>query len=212
MRKLICSIAWLILAVAAFAADYVIKTVQVLPIDSYPSRQTVGAVTIAADPYATNEKSYTAFDVKDLNSRGYFPLHVIIQNSSPNFVTIHVRNIQLKTAGGEQLYTTSATIVVQDVIKAGFVSRLPKMKSHDQTISTKTGSPLLDFTGKELTNRQIDPGSVSDGFLFFYTTEPKKNLFAGSTLMIPELIDEGSHRPVGSFSIPLGSATTASGK
>ncbi|HYK90297.1 MAG TPA: hypothetical protein VE398_16095, partial [Acidobacteriota bacterium] len=117
-----------------------------------------------------------------------------------------VRNILLQTGSGQQFYTTSATIVVQDVIKAGFVSRLPKMKSHDQTTSTKTGSPLLDFTGKELTNRQIDPGTVSDGFVFFYTDEPKKNLFEGSTLLIPELTDETTHKPVGPFTIPLAPA------
>lgn len=187
----------------ALAADYVIKTVQVLPIESYPARVTLGAITIAADPYATDERSRTAFDVKDLNSHGYFPVHIIIQNSSPNYLTIRTRKILLETSGGQQLYTTSATIVVQDVIKAGFVSRLPKMKSHDQSTSTKTGSPLLDFTNKELTNRQIEPGTVSDGFIFFYTPEPKKNLFAGSKLLIPELVDEGTRRTLGPISIAL---------
>ncbi len=212
MKKLILALGCLLLAAFSLAGDYVIKTVPVLPIDSYPARVTIGAITIAADPYATDERSYTAFDVKDLNSRGYFPLHVIIQNSSPNYVTIRVRNITLKTGGGQQFYTTSATLVVQDVIKAGFVSRLPKMKSHDQTTSTKTGSPLLDFTGKELTNRQIEPGTVSDGFLFFYTDEPKKNLFAGGTLVIPDLTDEVLRKGVGPFSIPLDPAFASAKK
>ena len=194
----------------AFGADYVIKTVTVLPIEDYAARTMIGGVTIAADPYSTDERSYTAFDVKDLNSKGYFPVHVIIQNSSPNFLIIRTRNIQLQTSDGTRLYTTSATIVVQDVIKAGFVSKLPKMRSHDPTTSTKTGSPLLDFTGKELTNRQLQPGTVSDGFLFFYTSDTKKNLFAGSKLLIPELIDDSnSSRTVGPFTIPLDPALTA---
>jgi hypothetical protein len=193
----------LLAAASALAADYLIKTVQVLPIESYPARVTLGAITIAADPYPTDERSYTAFDVKDLNSHGYFPVHVIIQNSSPNYVTIRTRKIVLETNGGQQLYTTSATIVVQDVIKAGFVSKLPKMKSHNQSTSTKTGSPLLDFTNKELTNRQVEPGAVSDGFIFFYTPEPKKSLFEGSKLLIPELIDEGTRKTLGPISIAL---------
>jgi len=209
MGKFVVCLAWLSAATWALSFDYVFKTVQVLPIESYPARVTIGAVTIAADPYASDERSYTAFDVKDLNSRGYFPIHIIIQNSSPNFVTIRTRNILLETGAGQKLYTTPATILVQDVIKAGFVSKLPKMKSHDQSTSTKTGSPLLDFTGKELTNRQVEPGTVSDGFIFFYTPEPKKNLFAGSKLFIPELIDEGTRKTVGPFSIILDPATTA---
>lgn len=198
----------MISAVSAQAGDYVIKKIQVLPIESYPARITLGAITIAADPYATDDRSFTAFDVKDLNSHGYFPLHIIIQNSSPNFVTIRTRNIILETDDGQKLYTTSATIVVEDVIKAGFVSRLPKMRSRDQSTSTKTGSPLVDFTSKELTNRQVEPGTVSDGFIFFFTPDPKKNLFTGSKLFIPELIDEGSRKAVGPFSIPLDVATT----
>ncbi len=212
MHKVILGAGLLLFTAVSPAADYVIKTVQVLPIDSYPARASVGAITIAADPYSTNEKSYTAFDIKDLNSHGYFPLHLIIQNSSPNYITIRTRNIVLQIPGGQQLYTTSATIVVQDVVKAGFVSKLPKMKSHDQATSTKTGSPLLDFTGKELTNRQIEPGTVSDGFIFFYTPDTKKNLFAGSTLLLPDLIDDASRKSLGPLSISLDPAIAAARK
>jgi hypothetical protein len=49
----------------------------------------------------------------------------------------------------------------------------------------------------------VDPGTVADGFLFFFTTDPKKNLFEGSSLYIPKLEEEGTHKPVGPFSIPL---------
>lgn len=185
------------------AAEYHVKTIRVLPIESYPARISLGDITIAADPYATNEKSFTAFDVKDLNSHGYFPLHVIIRNSSQVFLAIRTRNVLLITKDAQQLYTTPATVLVEDVIKAGLVSKLPKMKSHDQSTSTKSGSPLSDFTGKELTNRTIDPGTISDGFLFFFTSDPKKNLFEGSTLFIPKLEEEGTHRPLGPFTIPL---------
>jgi hypothetical protein len=190
----------------ALASDYQLKTVKILPIESYPARKAMGEVTIAADPYTTDEKTYTAFDVKDLNSRGYFPLHIIILNGSQSYVSVRTRDITLMTSDGQKLYTTPATIVVQDVIKGSLMSKLPKMKSHDQSTSTKTGSPLLDFTGKELTNRQIEPGAVSTGFIFFFTPEPKKPFFAGSKLLIPQVMDENSHKPLGPFEIPLDAA------
>ncbi len=193
-------------AVSLLAGDYQIKAVKVNPVDSYPAKATIGGLTIAADPYPTDEKSYSAFDVKDLNSKGYFPIHLVIRNSSSEFVTVRTRNITLVTAEGQTLYTTPATLVVQDVIKGGLVSKLPKMKSHDQSTSTKTGSPLLDFTGKEMTNRQIEPGAVSDGFVFFYTDEPKKPIFSGSKLVIPQVVEEGSRKPLGPFEISLDSA------
>jgi hypothetical protein len=190
-------------ALAMLAFDYQVKTVAVLPIESYPARTELGGVTIAVDPYGNDEKSYSAFDVKNLNSRGYYPVHVIIRNSSANFLTIRTRNVMLITSAGQQLYTTPATVVVEDVIKAGHVSKFPKMKSHGGTTSPNAGSPLADFTGKELTNRALDPGTVSDGFLFFFTPSPINDFFAGSTLYIPKLEEEGSRKSFGPFSIRL---------
>jgi hypothetical protein len=190
-------------AIALLAGDYQVKTVQVSPVESYPARTELGGVTVAADPYLNDNKSYTAFDVKNLNTRGYFPVHVIIRNGSTNFLNIRTRNIVLITSSGQQLYTTPATVVVEDVIKAGLISKLPKMGSRDQTTSMKVGSPLSDFTSKELTNRLIDPETVTDGFLFFFTATPKGDFFAGSTLYIPKLEEEGTRKAVGPFAIPL---------
>jgi len=178
--------------IALFAGDYQVKTVRVLPVESYPARTELGGVTIAADPYSTDEKSYEAFDVKNLNSRGYYPIHLIIRNSSQSFLTIRTRNVVLITSAGQQLYTTPATVLVEDVIKG--------------KPSGKAGSPLSDFTGKELTNRLVDPGRVENGFLFFFTPTPKKDFFVGSTLYIPKLEEEGTRKPLGPFAIPLNPA------
>src|SRR5450759_3421232 len=113
MRLTQLALCWIFgISLSALAGDYQIKNVQVMPIESYPARVAAGAVTIAADPYPTDERSFSAFDVKDLNSHGYFPVHVIIQNSSPNYITIRTRNIVLVTSAGQEFYTTPATIVV----------------------------------------------------------------------------------------------------
>jgi hypothetical protein len=205
------SIFWILLGgILLLAADYQAKTVKILPIDSYPARISMGGVTIAADPYSTDEKSFSAFDIRDLNSRGYFPIHIIIKNDSQMLLTIRTREITLITAAGQQLYTTPAAIVLEDVIKSGLHKKFPLIKSHDKSNSTKVGSPLLDFTSKDITNKSIDPGSVSDGFLFFFTPTPKKNLFKGSTLLIPKIEDDGVRKTLGPFSIPLSPASSKS--
>ena len=174
--------------------DYQARTVTVQPVDSYPARVTIEQVTVAVDPYATDEKSHTAFDVKDLNSKGYFAVHVIIRNASGNPLALRTRNIVLVSPKGQEYYTTPATLVVQDVVGS---------------TSTKSGSPLLDFTSKELTNLSIEPGAVVNGFVFFYTTEPKKNLFAGSKLRIPAIRDETAQKDLGPFDISLDPALPA---
>lgn len=203
MKRLGFWVSFLVLAAGAAAAEYVIKTVPVRAIESYPARATVAGATIAADPYPNDEKSYTAFDIKDLNSRGYYPVHIIIHNGTAGFLNIRTRNIILITSAGKQIYTTPGAIVVDDVTRAGLSGSMPLMGSKDDATSTREGSPLSDFTAKELINASMAPGSVTDGFLFFSNPDLKKNLFAGSTLYIPKLEEEGTRKPVGPFTILL---------
>jgi len=68
----------------------------------------------------------------------------------------------------------------------------------------------MDFTSKELVAASIDPGAVVDGFLFFFTENRKKNLFAGSSLYIPRVEEEGTKKPFGPFTIRLDQALTNS--
>lgn len=185
--KLIGSVLALLLGASAslFAFEYEIKTVKVLPIESYPARVSVDGVTIAADPYSTDQKSYSAFDIKDLNTRGYHPIHLVIRNDSEKFLSLRTRNVLLITSEGAQLYSTPATVLVEDVVKSA-----PQR-------------PFSDFSSKELVQLTVEPGATVDGFLFFYASDSEKNLFAGSTLFIPKLEEEGTRRPVGPFSISL---------
>lgn len=189
---------------ATLAADYKIKNVEVKPIESYPAQASTGGVTIAANPYSTDKESATAFDVKNLNSRGFFPVHVIIKNDTSSYLTISTRNVLLFTPEGEQLYSTPAAIVVDNLSRAGLTRREPS-KSDGPNASQKV-SPLMDFTSKELVTASINPGAVVDGFLFFFTDKRKRNIFAGSSLYIPRLEEEGTRKPVGPFTIRLDQA------
>ena len=99
-----------------FAADYRIKTIEILPVESYPAHVSVDDITIAADPYHNDEKCSTAFDVPKLASRGYFPVNIIIKNSSPYYLKIKTLNITLETRLGNRLYSTPAAMVVEEVV------------------------------------------------------------------------------------------------
>ena len=186
------------------AADYRIKVVEVLPIESYPAQTSVDGITIAANPYSTDAESATAFDIKNLNSRGYFPVHVIIKNGTSSHLTIRTRNVLLFTPDGEQLYSTPAAVVVDNATRAGLSRREPAKS--DVPEETQKVSPLMDFTSKELVVASIDPGATVDGFLFFFTDIRKKNIFAGSSLYIPKLEEEGTKKPFGPFTIRLDQA------
>ena len=92
--------------------------------------------------------------------------------------------------------------MVDDVTRAGLSAGSP------DGIPGRRGSPLADFTGKELINASMAPGSITDGFLFFSNPNLKKNLFEGSTLYIPKLEEEGTRKPVGPFTIYLDRAAS----
>jgi hypothetical protein len=186
------------------AADYKIKIVEVLPIESYPARASISGITIAANPYSTDTESSKAFDIKNLNSRGYFPVHVIIKNETSFYLTIRTRNVLLFTPDGEQLYSTPAAIVVDNISRAGLTKKEPTKS--DEPEAPQKVSPLIDFTSKELVAASINPGETVDGFLFFFTEKRKTNIFAGSSLYIPRVEEEGTKKPFGPFTIRLDQA------
>ena len=188
-----------------WAAEYRIKIVEAKPVESYPARASADGITIAANPYSTDKESETAFDVKNLNSRGYYPVHVIIKNETSFYLTIRTRNVLLITPDGGKLYATPAVIVVDNIVRSGLTKKEPS-KSDNESEDSKKGSPLTDFTSKELVAASINPGAVVDGFLFFFTENRKKNLFAGSSLYIPNVEEEGTKKPFGPFTIQLDQA------
>jgi len=190
-------------------ADYIIKKVEVLPVESYPARVSVAQMTVAVDPYFTDAKAYKAFDVKDLASRGYFPVHVIIQNSSSNAIYFRTLKIVLTDGEAARFYATPATVLVEDVFNTTWSKKQPETRFREGPVRIKIGSPLVDFTTKELSNRQINSGTVASGFLYFYFGEVESSLFPNLSLVIPEITDEGSREMLEPFQIPLSAALPA---
>ncbi|NWG13636.1 MAG: hypothetical protein HXY20_08890 [Acidobacteria bacterium] len=212
MRPIAAAAAAILASLTSLAADYIIKPVKVLPVESYPAREVHGGVTVAVDPYATDEKSSTAFDVKGLNTRGYHPVHVVVQNDAATYMDLRTRNIVLVTQDGTTLYATSAALLVEDVFKREFGDRSLRTRTQDRGTSGKTGSPFIDFTTKELANRQLAPGERTSGFLFFYIPGAKGMALGGARLVLPEVIDVSTRKPLGPFSIPLDPGLSAINK
>jgi hypothetical protein len=160
------------------------------PLDSYSAHITVSGVTVAAEPFV-ELKAASAFDVRDMAKRGYYPLYVAIRNDTSDYVSISTRKVVLSTMAGQTLYTTSAAILVEDMTRGG-------------GFKGKGGSSILDsMTSKELQNGQIEPGGTVEGFLFFFTTSPRKDFFAGAKLTIPGMTSRATGRDIGPFEIPL---------
>jgi hypothetical protein len=163
-------------------------------------------ITVAADPYFSDTKAYKAFDERKLNSKGYFPVHVIIHNSTSNEISLRTLAIVLIGDGEKQFYTTPAAVLVEDVFDTNWQKKQPETRYREGPGRIKIGSPLVDFTTKELTNQSIAPGSVASGFLYFFLGKVEADLLQSFSLSIPEFIEERSQEKLGPFSIPLNAA------
>lgn len=192
----------LLLSPLLLASEYTVKSVEILPLESYPAKMTVEGITVAVDPYPDDEKSSTAFDVDNLNSRGFFPVHVIIKNESPYYLKIRTQTILLETRLGERLYSTPAAMVIEDLIGKKYVDSMSSLRDGDR-MSNKVTSRVSDFTTKELSNTLLEPGKVRSGFLFFFSEKHKRSFFIGSKIYIPSIKEEGTDRTFGPFEILL---------
>jgi hypothetical protein len=181
----------LVLASAALAGYKSLK-VKVDPAQSYPFHQTQSNVTIAADPYETNEKIRTAFDVKDLEKLGIVPVNIVISNEGEDLISINGEDINLLDDKNRSIQSTAPEEVVQLILNKG---KAPSSRS-------RTPSPIplprreglrgdafeieTDFRNKALKEVRVAPKTTASGFLFF-RLPGKETRLSRYKIYIPEI-------------------------
>lgn len=71
-------------------------------VESYPSRQTLGGVRAAVDPYFTSDRLQVAFSGgEDFTQNGLLPVRVVIENSSPGAIQVDPRAFRLVRSDGK---------------------------------------------------------------------------------------------------------------
>ena len=86
---------WCLLPALSASGAYKNLAVKVSPAEGYASRQSQGPVTIAADPYPSETRIRTAFDVKGLSKLGLVPINIIISNQGPDALSVNGATITL---------------------------------------------------------------------------------------------------------------------
>lgn len=186
LRTVVCWVSLLCLCWALFTprplAAYKNLSVNVRPAKSYASHQSQGAVTIAADPYLSEKKIRTAFDVKGLESLGLVPVNIIISNDGPDSLSVNGPTISLLDPWKQSFEALPATEVVAMILHRGRPDtlgpfpqprRFPwelKRRKHKHAFEME-----VDFTRKSLKSR-VRPRSTSWGFVFFKLSESKASL------------------------------------
>jgi len=190
-------------------AGYKSIKVKVNAARSYPFVATQGHVSIAADPYETNDKIRTAFDIKDLEKLGIVPVNVIITNEGEELISINGHDINLLDEKNHSL----ESLLVEEVVHA-IISKGKSPSTHAPTPSSRFPLPQreglrgdafeieTDFSNKALKEVRIAPKATASGFVFFRLPNRQMRL-TGHKLYIPQVKNLNSKEDLLFFEIEI---------
>lgn len=178
-RAVVCRISlvclwWMLFTLCASAA-YKNLSVKVLPAKNYASHQSQGIVTIAADPYDSEKKIRTAFDVKGLTKLGVVPINIIISNEGPDSLSVNGSTISLLDPHHRTFEAIPTKEVVEMVLRqrrrgGGRPTSLGGIPLPRSPIGKHAFEIETDFMRKSL-KRRVRPRSTAWGFVFFQLPE-----------------------------------------
>jgi hypothetical protein len=169
------------------------------PPDSYPCRQTQEKVTIAVQPFDTQEKTRLAFDKLDPNRYGIMPVLVIVRNDGPATLMLEGLRVEYISESRQKV----EAIPSREVAKVNAPGR-PRVSggplpTQIPRSSTKK-NPLTDWTieGRAFAAKALPPGESASGFFYFEARHR-----SGASLYITGLRDASTKRELFYFEIPL---------
>ncbi len=199
---------WCLLPAWSSAGAYKNLAVKVGPVEGYASRQNQGPVTIAADPYPSETRIRTAFDIKGLSKLGLVPINLIISNQGPDALSIDGASITLLDPEYGSLPALAPREVVDmllrhDRSRRGRLGRVPLPGSGigRSRVEKRAFEIEDDFIRKSL-KRRVRPRSTAWGFVFFQLPERKSRL-TGYKIIIPDVENDRTQQKLLYFDIEL---------
>lgn len=173
------------------------------PIEAYGARQTIDGLTIAAEPFETEQKTREAFGKLNPNRYGILPVLVLMRNDSGKTVDLSRMRVEYVRPDGRRL----AAIPPEEV---------PYYRGADRPrLTPRVPYPIPGRTGGQRRNpleaeeiqirafsaRMLPPGESAYGFFYFHTAS-----HTGACLYIVGIEDTSTRQPWFYFEIPLNAA------
>lgn len=177
---------------AAFAADKE-APFRAAPAASYPHKQTNGKVTIAADPYTSEDKTKTAFGKLNPYAYGILPILVVIQNDSDQTIRLDRIKAEYVGSGSNRVEATPASDVRYS---RGEIHLKPPGPIPRPT--KKNPLNAWEIEGRALAAQALPPGQSASGFLYF-----QSGLQTGSVLYLSGIVEAGTGKELLYYEIPL---------
>ncbi|MBI4873266.1 MAG: hypothetical protein HY822_01390 [Acidobacteria bacterium] len=187
----------LLAASAAFAADKDNGRFKPGPANSYPARQTIEQVTIAAVPYHAPDLAREAFGKLKLLEYGVLPILVVIQNDSNQALRLEWMRVEYLSGGGKRIEATPASDVRyigsgQKRFETGAGGR-PRLGG-----GRKNPLDAWEIEGRALVVKMLPAGEKANGFFYFQAAHRE-----GAQLYISGIQQAGTGKDLFYFEIPL---------
>lgn len=182
---------------AAFAADKDLASFRPAPADSYAHKQTNAPVTIAVDPFNSEDKAKTAFGKVDLYRFGILPVLVVMQNDSDKAIRLDNLKVEYVGPNGNHVESTPPAEIrylkgpTRPDVVIGPKSPVPGR-------SKKNPLKGWEVEGRAFSAKMLPPNQNASGFVYFQT-----GLQRGATIYVSGLTDAASGKELFYFEIPL---------
>jgi hypothetical protein len=170
---------------------------EVKPIDQYANKQTTDGVTIAAEPYITDEKAKTAFDKVNPWRYNILPILVVLRNNTPSAVRMENLHFQYELPDRSKVDAMPAADVkyMQSGKRKVGVGPLGGVK-----ISQAKGPlNIPEIETRAFSAKMLPAGDTASGFVYFDTEVQS----AGASLYITGLQNAVTGKDLYYFEIPL---------
>jgi hypothetical protein len=180
MRNLAISLLFIVFAIGivslflAGCASYKAPVVEVKSVEYYKHKIESSGLTIAIDPYDTEEKSKSAFYV-NMSDKDIKPIHLIIDNKSENDYLIKRTLILLQTESGKRIPQVDSRYVFSKFEHSDLLYTAFGLIGFLGTLSVEEANQKMsaDWSSKELSVETIIvSGKKTSGFVFYETKEP----------------------------------------
>jgi hypothetical protein len=169
------------------------------PIDSYPCRQTLEGLTIAAEPFDTPEETKEAFGKLNPNQYGILPVLVVMRNSGKATLSLEQLRVEYIAESRSRIAATPAAEVRYATGPSRPTPRPGPLPSPRPRLGRRN-NPLSawEIEGRAFVARMLPPGETASGFFYFQATHRP-----GATLYLTGIKEAGTQRDLFYFEIPL---------
>lgn len=195
MSRLIKTLVLSLSIVALYGGDKDAPAFKPGPASSYETKLTIDKLTIAAEPYISDDKTREAFGNLNPYEYGILPVLVVMQNDGDKVLRLDRMKVEYVIPRGDRIEATPPGDVpyVRPPKRPNVANPLPIPRR-------KGKNPLqkLEIESRSFAARMLPPGQSAYGFFYFQTGHRP-----GATLYLTGIYEAATNKDLFYFEVPL---------